>query len=97
MSNYLNDPARSIKYVSAPCGSGKTYSTCVYIKKNLNSANYLYVAPSKVLVKQTEEELNKLGINPKVITSDGYEGRVKVEIMDFLSLVIALPISAVPP
>ena len=49
-----------IHYVSAPCGSGKTYATCQYIKEHRYIRNHMYVAPTMVLIEETAKELRKL-------------------------------------
>lgn len=43
---------RIIKYVSAKCGEGKTYSVCKNIVDTISDCNYLYVAPTIELVQQ---------------------------------------------
>ena len=57
------------QFVSAPCGSGKTYSTCEYIRNNLRKRNSLYIAPTILLIEETRKELERRGIKPTVITS----------------------------
>ncbi|MGJ0508329.1 MAG: DEAD/DEAH box helicase family protein [Methylocystis sp.] len=75
---------KTIKFVSAPCGAGKTYATCEFIADNLSEANYLYVAPSLVLLEQTRQTLESFGVRPTVITSETHPNHVKETIMGFL-------------
>ncbi len=73
-----------INFVSAPCGSGKTHSTCLYIKENIGGTNFLYTAPSCHLLNQTATMLQSLGLKPRVITSETYARHVKGAIIDAL-------------
>lgn len=73
-----------IKTVSAPCGSGKTFSTVKYIKKYHNFFNHLYVAPTQILIDETKKELISNGINPTVITSISHPNSVGKNIIEYL-------------
>ena len=66
---YNNENRPTIYTVSSPCGTGKTYATCNHIA-NHRAQNFLYVAPTKHLLKQTEAELRDRGIQPTLIVSD---------------------------
>ena len=83
MSVYDPSPV-VISFVSAPCGAGKTRSTCQHIAERAQFQNFLYVAPSKDLLKQTLGELQRLGVSAKIITSDSHPKRVKAEVIDFI-------------
>lgn len=57
--------------VPAPCASGKTYAACRHIASpQQRRFNWMYVAPSILLLEQTKEELESLGIEVDMITSD---------------------------
>jgi hypothetical protein len=54
-----------IDFVSAPCGAGKSYGACRYIKDNLFEKNFLYVAPSlrrRRCLVSVEHQLNSLSV-----------------------------------
>ena len=74
-----------INFVSAPCGSGKTYSAATYIRDHRHENNFIYVAPSLALIAETKSLLVSLGVNPTVITSDTHAGHVKKAIIDHLN------------
>ena len=57
-------PRYAIDFVSAPCGAGKSYGACRYIKDNLFEKNFLYVAPSLQLVSEIEARLRSMGVSP---------------------------------
>ncbi|HED3772526.1 TPA: type III restriction endonuclease subunit R, partial [Citrobacter freundii] len=44
------------KYVSAPCGSGKTYQLCENI--NNSTEKYILVQNTQELIKQTAKQIN---------------------------------------
>src|SRR5690348_9993036 len=73
-----------IRFVSSPCGSGKTHVACQYIAEHQHSANELFVAPSIDLLDQTMEQLTNLGVDAHVITSATHPKHVKHEIIRFL-------------
>lgn len=75
---------RHIYYVSAKCGAGKSHGACCYIKRNLFVNNYVYVAPSLHLVSEISERLGKMGVTPRVITSDTHGKGVKKAIVEAL-------------
>lgn len=62
-----------IKLASAVPGAGKTYAACQHIAEDRHERNQLYVAPSKVLIRQTSDQLNALGVPHTVITEDTIE------------------------
>ncbi|MEX1668367.1 hypothetical protein AB4876_05555 [Zhongshania guokunii] len=70
-----------IRTVSAPCSSGKTYSTCKYLAEQEKRSNWLYVAPSKKLLSQTKTQLVEHGLKPVLITSDTHKNNVVGAIM----------------
>ncbi len=70
--------------MSAPCGAGKSYGACRYIKDNLFEKNFLYVAPSLLLVSEIEERLRSLGVSPRIITSETHPKCVKRAVMEAL-------------
>jgi len=35
-----------VHYVSSPCGRGKTYAACKFMRDNQFRSNHLYIAPS---------------------------------------------------
>ena len=80
--NFLSEPFAKI--VSAPCSAGKTHAACEYIRKH-SSQNFIYVAPSLELLKQSELTMRKMGISPDVITSDTHPGHVRRNIIAYLN------------
>src|SRR5689334_5986188 len=74
----------AVRFVSAPCSTGKTHAACAFIASHLLDSNHLYVAPSIRLLKQTETMLSDLGLKAAVITSETYPWHAKSEIMKFL-------------
>jgi len=84
MSSWSNRSLGSIRYVSAECSRGKTLAACKYIASNLIFSNFLYVAPTKRLLHQTQAALQKLGVNPTLIDSDTNPKRVNAAIISFL-------------
>lgn len=79
MSIYNN----RINAVSAPCGTGKTYATCKYIQHHQIENNWLYVAPTKKLLEQTQGQLKGFGVPAVAIHSDNTNNTKKV-IIDHL-------------
>lgn len=73
-----------INMVPAPCGGGKTYATCRYIKKQKDRSNWMYVAPSIQLLEQTKKELESLGLRVDLLTSENRPGEVVKAITRFL-------------
>jgi hypothetical protein len=73
-------------YVSASCGTGKTWATCKYIATHRSEANFLYVAPTKKLLKQTTRMLKEQhGANGvTMINSDTDPDRAKRAIVEYL-------------
>jgi Type III restriction enzyme, res subunit len=76
--------ANTIYYVSAACGSGKTYAVGQTIAKNRDNSNYLYVAPTLKLLNETKVVLKNFGVDCKMITSETDSTKVKSGIMKFL-------------
>ena len=70
-----------VRIVSAPCSSGKTYSTCQHLKQQQSRCNWLYVAPSIKLLNQTALDLKRHGLKPALITSETHERPVMGSIM----------------
>jgi len=73
-----------VRFVSAPCSTGKTRSACKYIAANWDIFNHLYVAPSLKLLNETSEQLQKAGVEATVISSDTHPKRVKRAIIEHL-------------
>jgi hypothetical protein len=63
-------PTPSVRYVSAPCSTGKTLAACKYMAQKLIFSNFLYVAPTKRLLQQTLATLQGMGVRPTIIDSD---------------------------
>lgn len=84
MAFYLLPSNSLIRFVSAPCSSGKTYAACQYIADHQNSANQLYVAPSIDLLKQTLKQLTVFGVDAHAITCETNPKHVKSQIVRFL-------------
>ena len=74
-----------VKFVSAPCSTGKTRAACQFIADNQYDRNHLYVAPSIDLLNQTLQQLASLGVDAKTITSVTHPKRVKAEIIGLLN------------
>jgi superfamily II DNA or RNA helicase len=74
-----------VYYVNGLCSSGKTHSSCQFIRANQTRKNHLYVAPSLKLIQQTARTLRELGVEPTIITSETHEHRVKTSILKFLN------------
>ncbi|MET0119255.1 MAG: DEAD/DEAH box helicase family protein [Sedimenticola sp.] len=69
----MNKNNKKMRFVGAPCGSGKTYAVCLSISEAAKAGtlnNTLIVSPSKDLVRQTEKQLHDFGVEPEVITTD---------------------------
>jgi len=79
------DLNRVVHYVSAPCGVGKTYAACQFIRDNRFHANHLYVAPSRTLIAETQKTLRGFGLDPMVITSDTNPNHAKASIVEFMN------------
>lgn len=72
---------KTIRYVSAGCGSGKTHALTRHIKNNTHNSNHLYVAPTTKMIEQTMAEFVSIGVAAKTINSETNSGNVKKEIM----------------
>jgi hypothetical protein len=70
-----------VRIVSAPCSSGKTYSTCQHLAQQRTRCNWLYVAPSIKLLSQTKLDLERHGLKPTLITSETHKHHVVAAIM----------------
>ena len=75
----------TIHFVSAPCGSGKTYAACQFISDHRFCANHIYVAPTLNLIEETRKTLEDMGVAPTVITHGTHPGHVKGQIIKFLN------------
>lgn len=84
MSIYHNSIPTKINMVPAPCASGKTFATCRYVAKHVGMCNWLYVAPSIQLLKQTKDELEDLGLTVDMITSASHPHNVVSAITRYL-------------
>jgi hypothetical protein len=84
LAHHLLPSSKIIRFVSAPCSSGKTRAACLYIADHGYSANHLYVAPSIDLLNQTLKQLGDLGIDAKAITSETNPKHVRGDIIHFL-------------
>ena len=62
--------SNTVRVVSAECSRGKTLAACKYIRERRGLSNYLYVAPTKRLLKQTRQTLEDLGLRADVIDED---------------------------
>ena len=80
MLDYISNFNPIVHYVSSPCGRGKTYAACKFMRDNQFRSNYLYVAPSRRLVGETQKTLKTFGVDPMVITSDTHADHVKASI-----------------
>jgi hypothetical protein len=85
MLDYVSNVDPIVHYVSSPCGRGKTYAACKFMRDNKFRSNHLYVAPSRRLVAETEKTLKTLGVDPMVITSDTHADHVKASIIEFMN------------
>jgi hypothetical protein len=85
MLDYVSNVDPIVHYVSSPCGRGKTYAACQFMRDNQFRANHLYVAPSRRLVAETEKTLKTFGVDPMVITSDSHTNHVKAGIVEFMN------------
>jgi hypothetical protein len=85
MLDYVSNFNPIVHYVSSPCGRGKTYAACKFMRDNKFRSNHLYVAPSRRLVGETERTLKTFGLDPLVITSDTHAGHVKASIIEFMN------------
>ena len=79
---YLNKDR--LRFVSGPCGSGKTEAAIGYISDHLNHRNYLYVAPTIALTEEVLGRLRKVGIESKVITSTTHRRNVGQHVVQYL-------------
>ena len=73
---YNNDKI-TINTVSAPCGAGKTYALCKYIKQHQNNKNHLIILPSLVLMQQYRQELKAAGVQMHMVTDISHKTVVK--------------------
>ena len=75
----------TVRFVSAPCSTGKTRAACQFIADNQHDGNHLYVAPSIDLLNQTLSQLTSMGVGAKLITSATHPQRVKAEIVGLVN------------
>jgi hypothetical protein len=74
----------SASYVSAPCGSGKTYAVCQCIAKNFDISNYLLTCPTLRLMEETRLALEAAGARVTCINNETQEGSVTQAITAYL-------------
>lgn len=77
----------SINICSGPCGSGKTYALCRFIKEQEDAHNHLIVMPSLLLATQVKKDLKDSGFGlVDLITSETIvvSTTVRSEIIKFL-------------
>lgn len=67
-------------YTGGSVGSGKTYHTMRLIAEQ-DKQNWLYVAPTKLLLSQIEKDMRELSINVERIDSDNNEYNVIEEVL----------------
>jgi hypothetical protein len=69
-------------YVSAACGSGKTYAVCSLIADRwINTTNVMIVCPTIKLIDEIDDRLSDVNINALKITSD-QENNVRRRIIE---------------
>ena len=69
MLDYVFNVDPIVHYVSSPCGRGKTYAACKFMRDNQFHANHLYVAPSWKLIEKTQKTLRDFSLEPMLKTS----------------------------
>ena len=86
MSFHFDDPFRTqlLHFVEAPCGSGKTTTVVHYISTKLHLQNYLYVAPTRELLRQVKAMMEQVGVKPMMISSDTHKNGVARAIVEYL-------------
>ena len=77
-------PQVKIDFVSGSCGAGKSHGACRSIKENLHEKNFLYVAPSLILVSEIAERLRSMDVSARVITGETHPKSVKRAVMEAL-------------
>jgi type III restriction/modification enzyme restriction subunit len=75
----------TINIVSAPCGAGKSYALCQYIKQFQQNKNHLIVLPSRILIDQFYTDLKSAGLTmvDKISSDNSKKGQVKSDITDY--------------
>ena len=75
-----------IKFLSAPCGSGKTHVICQAIKNDWQKHKHImFVLPTLVLISEVSKKLQDLGVNHEVITNENAKSNVRKMIMGRLA------------
>jgi hypothetical protein len=74
----------SVSYVSAPCGTGKTYAACQYIPKYFDIGNYLIACPTLRQMDETRITLEAAGVKVTCINRQTQEGSVTQAIIALL-------------
>ncbi len=74
-----------VRFVSAPCSTGKTRAACKYIATHHTKTNCLYVAPSLKLLNETACQIENIGIKATVISSETHPKRVKSAVIELLN------------
>ncbi len=83
MAYHVSRNDKVIRYVSAPCSTGKTHATCRYIADNKYVRNHLYVAPSLKLLNETKATLQNMGVEAEIISSKTHPNCVRRAIVEF--------------
>jgi hypothetical protein len=78
------NPASSAFYVSAPCGSGKTYGMCQSVAKNFDISNYLITCPTIKMMAETRLKLEEAGAQVTCINHETHAGSVTQAITAYL-------------
>jgi len=69
-----------IKFVSAPCGSGKTHAIFEWVRRiyppTSMRPNLLYIAPTRALIGEVSAGLSRRGIEHRIFTSDTHPNQV---------------------
>ncbi len=76
----------TVEFVDGACGSGKTHSAIDWAVARARCENVCFVQPSKELIRQTKDNLEKKGSNPVSIDSSDSEtyGPVQMRLEKFL-------------
>jgi len=71
LGDFMNVDTSACHFVSAPCGSGKSWAACQFIAEQAEiGQNFVYVAPTIKLLKEIEERLQQKGVATDLITSE---------------------------
>ncbi len=69
LGDFMNVDTSACHFVSAPCGSGKSWAACQFIAGK-RYQNFVYVAPTVRLLKEIEERLQQHGVPTDLITNE---------------------------